>query len=418
MKIGDRLLKAVIQSREQARNTYEQAKNEGKSATLLEQQRPNVFQMNVANIMPGDTIIVAMKYTELLVPESGVYEFVYPAVTGPRYSNKAEATASADDKWVSNPYTHSGEKPLYDFGIRIRILAGLPLQDISCPSHQMDIHYSGESEAMVSLGKDKAGEGNRDVILQYRLAGGKIQTGLMLSEGDNDVENFFLAMVQPPEKPSQSIIPAREYIFIVDVSGSMYGFPLDVSKKLLKNLISGLRPTDKFNVLLFAGSASLLSETSVTATEENLARAIKLIDQQRGGGGTELIPALKKAMAVEKVRGVSRTFVIATDGYVDVEKESFAIIRENLDKANFFAFGIGSSVNRFLIEGIAHAGMGEAFIVTNGAEAEKQAEKFRKYISTPVLTDVKISYEGFDVYDVEPLLVPGFAGRKTTDHLR
>ena len=406
MKVGDRLITAKIQEKQKARQDYEQAKNEGKNASLLEQQRPNVFQMNVANILPGDTISIEMCYTELLIPEQGVYEFVYPTVVGPRYSNQPDALASANDKWVSNPYTHAGEKPTYAFNIGVNLATGMPIKDVRCPSHDMTINYENPASANLRLKNTGVFEGNRDVVIQYRLADNKIESGLLLYKGENGGENFFLAMVQPPPKPSVDQIPPREYIFIMDVSGSMYGYPIETSKKVLKNLIKNIRTTDKFNVLLFAGCANMLMPQSVYATEDNLQKAIKMIDQQQGSGGTELLAALKKALSVEKQSGFSRTFVIATDGYVDVEKESFELIQNNLNKANFFAFGIGSSVNRFLIEGIAHVGMGESFIVTKQEEADEKAEKFRSYIQNPVLTDIKITYEGFNVYDIEPSQVP------------
>ena len=406
MKVGDRLITAKIQEKQKARQDYEQAKSEGKNASLLEQQRPNVFQMNVANIMPGDTINIEMCYTELLIPEEGVYEFVYPTVVGPRYSNKSEATASANDKWVSNPYTHEGEKPAYTFTIGINLAAGMPIKDVRCPSHEMTINYETPASANLQLKNSEVFEGNRDVIVQYRLADNKIESGLLLYKGENSGENFFLAMVQPPPKPTIDQIPPREYVFIMDVSGSMNGYPIETSKKVLKNLIKNIRSTDKFNVILFAGCANQFEPQSVYATDENLQKALAMIDQQQGSGGTELITALKKALSVEKQKGFARTFVIATDGYVDVEKESFELIQSNLNKANFFAFGIGSAVNRFLIEGIANAGLGESFVVTKPEEADAKADKFRSYIQSPVLTDIKVDYAGFDVYDIEPSHVP------------
>lgn len=406
MTVGDRLLIAKIKEKEQARADYQQALQDGKSATLLEQQRPNVFQMNVANIMPGDTITVELSYTELLIPEEGVYEFVYPTVVGPRYSNKPEATASSNDDWVANTYTHQGEKPTFTFDFYATISAGIPIKQIACPSHDLLINYEGTETATLTFKNKGTFEGNRDVLIQYRLADNKIESGLLLYEGISPDENFFLTMIQPPPRPTPDQIPAREYIFIMDVSGSMGGFPIETSKKLLKNLISNLRPTDKFNVMLFAGSASVFSPESMLANEGNLNKALSFIDEQQGGGGTELLPALKMALAIEKARGFSRSFVIATDGYVDVEKESFDLIRDNLGKANFFAFGIGSSVNRYLIEGIANAGMGEAFVITDPSECDAKAERFRKYIQSPVLTDVKIDFGDFEVYDVQPINIP------------
>ncbi len=404
MTIGKRIMEAKIKKRDEARRDYEQARDQGKSASLLEQQRPNVFQMNVANIMPGDEIEVELKYTELLIPTDGVYEFVYPTVAGPRYSNAKESTAPVSDKWVKNPYLHQGEKTAYSFDLAVNIDAGMPIQELTSTSHKVNTIYTSPSTAEVSLDKSDKDSGNRDYILRYRLAGDKIQSGLLLFQGEK--QNFFLLMAQPPKKVTNAQIPGREYIFIVDVSGSMHGFPLDISKRLLKNLIGNLRPTDTFNVLLFSGGSTVMSEESLPATTENINKAINVIDRQQGGGGTELLPALKRALSLKRTARYSRSIIIATDGYVSVEEEAFNLIRNHLDDANMFAFGIGTSVNRHLIEGLAHVGMGEPFIITKPDEAPDQAERFRKMIQSPVLTTVKVAFNAFTVYDVEPVTIP------------
>ena len=201
-------------------------------------------------------------------------------------------------------------------------------------------------------------------------------------------------------------IPRREYIFIVDVSGSMHGFPIDISKKLLQDLLGHLRPTDRFNVLLFSGGSALLANTSLPAIPANVTTALDLINRQQGGGGTELLPALKRALTIPRAEGFSRTVVIATDGYVHVEAEAFDLIRTHLGDANFFPFGIGTSVNRFIIEGMARAGMGESFVITKPEEARGAAEKFRKYIQSPVLTRVRVDFGSFGAYDIEPAGIP------------
>lgn len=404
MTLGKRVIEAVIQKREEARRTYEQALNQGKTASLLEQQRSNVFQMNVANIMPGDEIKVELKYTELLVPTDRVYEFVYPTVVGPRYSNQGAASSPAKEPWVQNPYLHQNERPPYPFELSLSLAAGLPIQDLFSPSHKVQSSFSGPSAARVVLDPLEKQGGNRDFILRYRLNGRQIQSGLLLYKGEK--ENFFLLQMQPPKRVTEGQIPGREYIFAVDVSGSMHGFPLEISKELLKDLIGRLRSTDRFNVLLFSGGSSLLSNQSLPATRENIDRAVQLIDRQQGGGGTELLPALKRVLDLEKAEGYSRTIVIATDGYVTVEGEVFDLIRKNLGQANMFAFGIGSSVNRHIIEGLAHVGMGESFVITDPHEAPAQAERFRQMIASPVLTQTKVSFDGFSVYDVEPLSIP------------
>ncbi len=402
--LGERIIEAKIKERRQAREDYEQAKQEGKSASLLEQQRPNVFQMNVANILPGDEIAVELRYTELLVPEKGVYEFVYPTVVGPRYSNSPQAQVPASEKWIQNPYLHEGEAPSYTFDIRVSLEAGVPIREMFCPSHKTVVAFDGPSAAVVTLDPSEKSGGNRDYILKYRLDGDGIAPGLVLYRSGS--ENFFLLMIQPPRRVTAGLIPPREYVFVVDVSGSMRGFPLEVSKKLLKDLIGGLHSSDQFNVVLFSGGSTVLSERSVPATAENIAHAVQLIESQHGGGGTELLPALKRALSLPASRGFSRSVILVTDGYVAVEKEAFQLIRESLGQANLFAFGIGSSVNRFLIEGMARAGMGEPFVVARPDEATAKAAKFRDYVQSPVLVHPVVNFDGFDVEDVEPKHLP------------
>ena len=300
MTIGERTITAEVQKREEARQAYEQAKQKGKSASLLEQDRPNVFQMNVANIMPGDEIKTELRYTETVVPTDNVYEFVYPTVVGPRYSNQPTSTAPASEKWSQNPYLHQEESAPYSFDIKARVATGVPIQEMICPSHQATIAFQDKSIANVKLDPTEHSAGNRDFILRYRLAGDQIESGLLLYEGKD--ENFFLLTAQPPKHVTEESIPPREYIFIVDVSGSMYGFPLDISKKLVKELLTGLRPTDIFNVMTFSGASDLFSDHSLPASPDNIRRAVELIRQQSGAGGTELLPAMQRALTLPAVR--------------------------------------------------------------------------------------------------------------------
>lgn len=402
MKIGDRTIHARIEEREKARKEYDRANREGKTAGLLEQHRPNVFQMNVANILPGDTIAVVMRYTELLEYRDGLYEFVYPGAVGPRYSESRES-------WVNRSIGQLMSAPS-DFEVSVTVKAGVPVQSVKCPSHRIIAARSDERNVFVALANPRDKEGNHDFILQYGLQGGKVQSGLMCY--DHGDEKFFLLMAQPAQKTSLKEIPPREYIFIVDVSGSMSGFPLDVSKTLLRNLIATLRPTDIFNVLLFESNRAMLSDRSLPATPENIAKAVAVIDQHNGGGGTRLYPALQTAFDFPTTPEFARTFIIATDGYVTVENEAFRLVRERRDKANLFALGIGQRVNRHLIEGLAYAGAGEAYFITNRTEAEIVGKKLRDDIAAPVLSHIQIDWGGFDVYDVEPVPVPDLFAAK------
>ena len=410
MRIGDDLIVAKIKEREKARNEFEEAKREGKSASLLEQERPNVFSMNLANLIPGEQVEIELRYTELLVPTDGVYEVVYPTVVGPRYASQKDAKGQQQDRSVASPYLHQGEKPNSTLHISTRIAAGVPIQELSCTSHRIFPQWLNPTIAQLTLDEPDPFQGNRDFVLRYRLAGTQITSGLLLFQGED--ENYFLYMAQPPQRVATEDIPPREYIFVVDVSGSMDGFPLSTSKQLLRDLIGQLRPSDLFNVVLFAGDASVLSERSVQASQENIAGAIRLIEQQRGGGGTELLAAVKQAMNIPRPGHVSRSVVLVTDGYISGEQGVFDYIRENLNQCNVFAFGIGSGVNRYLIEGVAKAGMGEPFVVMDENEAPGVAAKFREYIQTPVLTNIQLRSVGFETYDVHPTHFPDLMAQR------
>lgn len=404
MQIGERRIKAKVEEKEKARKQYAQAKTSGKQTSLLEQHRPNVLQMKVANIMPNDTVIVELVYTELLTPEAGTYEFVYPTVVGPRYGGETPQKLLVSNKWVGNPYLKKGEKVPYSFDLDICLNTGITIQKIQSTSHKININYEDKNKAIVQLDPSDIRQGNKDFILQYQLNGQQIESGLLCYEGEK--ENFFLLMVQPPKRPKLVDIPNREYIFVLDVSGSMNGFPLDVSKSLLKKLVGNLKPTDKFNVFLFAGDAASLAPQSLDANPQNIQKALQTVEYQSGGGGTNMLAALKKVMATPKTPGYARTFIIATDGYINVEANAFEYIENNLDKANFFAFGIGSGVNRHLIEGIATVGKGSPFIIGSKIEATEKAERFRQYIQSPLLTDIQVKFKGVNAYDLSTTQFP------------
>jgi Ca-activated chloride channel homolog len=410
MTVGDVRTVARIRERQRAAREFEAAKREGKAASLLEQSRPNVFTMKVANVLPGDTIIVELRYTELLVPTDGVYEFVYPTVIGPRYSEKRVSEASPGDDFVNAPYGRQGEPPRSTFHVSGVVSTGVPLTEVASPSHQVTVRSMAPGRTEVVLADSDQFSGNRDFILRYELAGKEITTGLLLFQAPASVrgsdENFFLLMAQPPEVVEPEQIPPREYIFVVDVSGSMHGFPLDTAKALMGDLVNVLRQSDTFNVLVFADGSQTFSSASVPATTANLSRALQFIGAKHGGGGTRLLAALQRAVAVPRQSNVSRSIVLVSDGYVDAESDVFDYVRAQLDDVNFFAFGIGTSVNRLLIEGVARAGRGEPFIVTQPGEAAEAATRLRRYIDRPVLTAIDVTFQGFDAYDVEPAHVP------------
>jgi len=413
MKIGNRLLKAVIKKKQEAKQIYETAKAEGRTASLLDQERPNVFKMSVANILPGDTIEVRISYTEMLNAKNGIYEFAYPTVVGPRFAE--DRLANIENKspdWNNNPYiTNSEDTEVIDFSMDINLNSPIPIQQLRSPSHKINVDYISATRAHIALEDEKGDEGNRDFVLNYMLRGGEVQSGLLTFEGAD--ENFFAYILEPPAKVADEQISLREYIFVIDVSGSMSGTPMEISKNIMRNIFESLKPYEKFNILFFSGGSSWFAKESVFATEENKARAIQLVNFQYGGGNTQLLSALQNALDLKKEPFFSRSFVVLTDGYVSVESQAYCFIRDNLDKANLFSVGIGSSVNRHIIDGMAHAGKAEPFYVLNFSESKAQADEIAEAIKRPVLSDVELNFEGVEVYDVEPRKIPDLFSERT-----
>ncbi|MCI5054660.1 MAG: VIT and VWA domain-containing protein, partial [Flavobacteriales bacterium] len=249
MKVGDKTIKAKIKEKEKAKEEFEKAKAEGKKASLMQQHRPNVFQMDLANIPAGDQMEITIQYTEILIPEDGDYEFVFPTIVGPRFANPEDVLA---EPWIAQS-NQEPEQVLKNGNIQINvdIDAPLPLTQVKNRTHSSKITKSGK-EAHISHVIDKAKE-LKDFIVSFRLKGDEIQTGISTFEGKD--ENFFLFMMESPDREKIVMVPPREYIFIIDVSGSMGGFPITVTKELMENLMKGMHVQDRFNVLLFAGDS-------------------------------------------------------------------------------------------------------------------------------------------------------------------
>jgi Ca-activated chloride channel family protein len=408
LRIGERAVDAQIREKQQARREFDQARREGRSASLLEQKRPNVMQMAIANVLPGDEIAVDLRYTETIVPSDGTYRFVFPTVVGPRYNGGVSADGEATEShkaegWIAQPTQRQGRPSSATFALQATLRSPLPIATIRSPSHALQASGEGSREVRIALPADAA-HADRDLVIDYTLAGRAIDAGLLVHEGGD--ASYFLLLAQPPARVEASAVVPREYVFIVDVSGSMHGFPLATAKTLLRELIGRLRPTDTFNVIPFAGGHSLLHPSSVPASRENVERAVRFLDGQKGGGGTELLPALRTALAMPADEGRARSFVVVTDGYVTIEKEAFELVRASLGRANLFAFGIGSSVNRFLIEGLARAGKGEPLFVLDGQQAQTEAARLLAMIEQPVMTRIRVKFDGFEAYDLDAPQVP------------
>lgn len=404
MQIGERTIEAKIERKKEAQKQFEQAKRENKSASLLSQKRPNIFQMEIARILPGDELKLTLRYSEILTPRKGEYEFVLPTAIGPRY----EKTTPQMEQ-INNPYLEKSIPDPTRFSLNLTLNSPLPVKNLSCPTHQATIKFLDKNKASLALAPTAP---DRDVIVRYQLAQEKIASGLVLHKGEK--ENTFLLQIEPPLQPKSSDIPARDYLFVVDVSGSMSGFPLTLSKKLFRDLSATLRPIDTFNIVLFAGRSDLLSKKPLPATPKNIknALALALLDKHSGSGGTELSSALKIALDLPSSRDVSRSLILITDGFISAEPAVFEMIKKNAGATNIFPLGVGDSVNRHLLDGIAHLAGNDSATVTHASEITEAVTRFREAISSPVLTGITITSDDLNISDLQPSRLPDlFAGR-------
>jgi Ca-activated chloride channel family protein len=394
MKIGDRTISGKIMKREEARRVYETAKTEGKTASLLDQERPNIFTQAVANIMPGDKVVIEISYVETLKYEDGSYEFVFPMVVGPRYIPASQN--KADAKKISPPV--AAERAGHDISVEVNLNAGVPIEEIRSVSHGIEqINYTPNT-AKITL-KDQNTILNKDFILRYDVSGKRIEDAVLVHRDERG--GFFTLILQPPDKIATEDRTPKEIVFVLDTSGSMYGFPLDKAKEAMKMSIEGLYPDDTFNLITFSGDTSVLFDKPVRATQENIDKAQTFLESRQGGGGTEMMKAIKASMDPSDASDHLRIVCFMTDGYVGNDNEIIAEIQKH-PNARVFSFGIGSSVNRFLLDKMAAEGKGEVEYVTLTEDGTKAAKKFYERVRTPLLTDLSIDWRDMPVADIYP----------------
>lgn len=395
MKIGDRRLSAEIQEKKQARVTYQKAKSEGKTTTLLEQTDPGLFTMMVANILPDDEIEVELIYTEKLIPENGKYIFTYPAIGIPSV--------------LSNKKVHSRVKndAAMGFDMVIKLDSPIAIDDIRSINHKTEIDYMSDYQAQVFLDLDETLNFKEDFIIEYSLLGQQINSGVLAYDDVDNDEGYFLMMMEPPKNIDQQDVVLKEYIFVMDSSGSMEGSPLIMAQEVAKTLLSELKPDELFNVVLFAGGSELMSEYSMSPTPENIQNAIDMIDVSSAGGSTNLLNAIEKVQKIPLTDGYSRSLLVLTDGVITFTNETFDLIQQNNHKQNVFAIGVSKYNNDIpAVNRIAQAGNGQEFIVTSEEQLEEVQSGFLNYIRFPLLTDIEVDVLGFQTVDLQPSALP------------
>lgn len=395
MKIGNRTIRGKIMKREEARKVYEAAKNAGQTASLLNQERPNIFTQAVANIMPNEKIIIEISYVETLKYEDGSYEFMFPMVVGPRYK---PASMTTEQKKAITPPVAADTRAGHNISLEINLNAGVPIERIRSTSHEILTINQSSNIANIKL-KDSQTIPNKDFILRYDVAGKKINDAVLTHS--NGKSGYFTLILQPPDKVESKDVSPKEIVFVLDTSGSMSGFPIEKAKESMKMALESLYPNDTFNLITFAGDTAVLFDKPVPPTKANLEKAQAFLASRQGGGGTEMMKAIKTALEPSDSQKHLRIVCFMTDGYVGNEGEIISEIQK-YQNARVFSFGIGSSVNRFLLDKMASEGRGEVEYVSLKDDGTKAAKRFHERIRNPLLTDISIDWNGLQVEDVYP----------------
>ena len=337
IRIGERLIEAEIQRRAEARATYEAARREGYTAALLEQERPNVFTQSIANMEPGKEIEVVIRYVQDLSYDSGEYEFVFPMVVGPRFFPPGTPTgdksgegwardtdAVPDASRVSPPIMGGGRRTGHDISVEVVLADGLDVQDFRVPTHE--VKAAQVDDALVIELANGETIPNRDFVLRYAV-GEDAPHGALYAHRDpkSGKGGFFSLVLQPPELDVDELLGRRELIFVIDVSGSMYGRPLAMAKDAARQAIRRLRPVDTFNVITFSGATAKAFPAPREGNTTNIREGLDFIEKARAGGGTMLANAVAEALKTDVADGRNRTVVFLTDGYVGNEREIHAM---------------------------------------------------------------------------------------------
>ena len=408
MVVGERVIEGEVQARAQARDTYERARAEGHTSALLEQERPNIFTQSLANIPPGETIVVEISYLQTLSQDAGTYEFVFPMVVGPRFCPPGGV---ADEARILVPVLGEGVRAGHDVSLSLDVAIGSKIVGWDSRTHTVtgQSTHAGFSAELA----DAETIPNRDFVIRWSAAGDTTQARLLLGPKDAKGKGHFALIIQPPALDLDQLVGQRELIFVVDRSGSMWGVPLALAKQTLREGLRGLRPVDTFNVIGFESGTQQAFATSRPANETNLVLAERFIDGLQAGGGTMMAGAVEAALAPALSEGRNRYVFFLTDGFIGNETEIFSnargLVRRAEDqglRSRVFGVGIGAAPNRELIAGISSAGEGVDLYVGNREDPREVVEAWQRLVDHPVLETMKIDWGGLKVANLYPSELP------------
>lgn len=397
MIIGERIIEGQVKERNSARKTYEKAKATGKKTSLMEQQRPNVFTTSLANIAPGEAITIEFEYQQILSYRDDSYRLRYPMVVGPRYhaSNTfAEHTLSMTRLEASDdPSVYTETDPLKNTHnptrIHIMLDAGTSLSELKSSYHKIDIQQTSETRYSIStIGENIPAERDFELVWQPELYNKPQLTAF--TEKVDGIAYTMLTLLPPDLSYLQEKVQARDVIFVLDVSGSMSGKSIEQAKASLITALDGLTAIDRFNIIWFNHDTDRLFSETVTATDENRLYAKQFVMQLHADGGTEMLPALKLALAGQEAFSRLRQVIFLTDGNINNETELFAVIDQQLGNSRLFTIGIGSAPNAYFMRKAASKGRGTFTYIGDVNEVQKKTVSLLKKLETPALINIQL----------------------------
>ena len=394
LTVGDRTIRGEIKRREEARAVYEEARAAGYQAALLEQERPNVFTQSVANLEPGKAITVRLRTVETLRYERGTYRLAFPLVVGPKYVPGGGAVQDAAR--INPPVLRPGMRSGHDVAIEVSLDAGVPISNLTSPSHKIVSEARSMSRAFVRLADGDAIP-NKDFLLRWSVSSEKPAVGYLAHR--DGLDGFFALLVQPKGEINAAEAMPKEIVFVLDTSGSMSGIPIEASKRLVSKALHEMGPRDTFNLIRFAGDNEAYSKTFLPNDRAAIEGALRWIERQQGGGGTEMLAALQAAFVAPADPNRVRIVVFLTDGYVGNEEQILAEIGKVLGDARIYTIGIGGSVHHYLLDRMADLGRGAYVFVRPDESADDALEAFRSWVTRPYLTDLSIDWGALPVAD-------------------
>ena len=416
LRIGEKFIEGIIKEKFEAKVIYEEAKAEGKKASLIEQQKPNLFTNNIANIGPGEVVVVQIEFQSKLISKDGTWELRVPLVSAPRYDisvieEKIEFGSSGfSNKSINADYNENidvkilNEKELFNpVEILIDLNTGFDLNSVKSAFHKVNIDKLSNGHHKISLPGPISSD--RDFVLRWTAKDKDTQTSLFKETQGN--QDHLLLTLNPPLTNKNKYSPNREIIFIQDISGSMGGEPLRQSKIGLEMAIKRLKPRDKFNIVLFNDRYSSYAENPVLATAKERDKAIRYVRRLNSYGGTEMYPALKYALKnFKSEKSVLKQLIFLTDGAVTQESKLFSLINRELQTARLFTIGIGSAPNSFFMSRAAELGRGSHIYIGDMDEISNRMTDLFGKIENPVITDLELILpKGFEA-EVYPNPLP------------